>query len=111
MLFIRNFRIKLSFTDEELVENAKIAKEYQREAAKLRNKLDKDLTDKIWLQQEAMRALPDHLRAHAETIDETPPPEDRPWPDFDTPPIKGFNAQDYMEKKKEDGQKEEMEES
>lgn len=62
--------------------------------------MNRDLTDKIWLQQEALRALPAHLLEHAMIIDDTPPPADRPWPKYDTPPIKGFNPMDYVEKKK-----------
>jgi hypothetical protein len=60
--------------------------------------MEKDLTDKIWLQHEAVKALPERLRAHALEIDETPPPSDRPWPLFATPPIKGFDPSLYMDK-------------
>ena len=49
-----------------------------------------------------MRALRADLRAHAEIIDETPPPPDRPWPIWMTPPIKGFNPRDYMGNKGDD---------
>lgn len=58
--------------------------------------MNKDIADKIWLQQEAMRALPDHLRAAALVIDDEPPPPDRDGMTiWDTPPIKGFNIKDY----------------
>ena len=92
--------MKLTFPPEELKNNERIARKYQSEFSKEFFKLQRDLADKTWLMQEAMRALPDHLRAHAETIDETPPPDDRPFPVWDTPPIKGFNVQDYLQKEK-----------
>jgi hypothetical protein len=60
------------------------------------NQQAKDLTTKIWLQQEAMRAMTPELREQAEIIDDTPPPPDRPWPIWLTPPIKGFNPRDYL---------------
>lgn len=66
------------------------------------NQQQKDLTNKIWLQQEAMRAMTPELRAQAEIIDETPPPPDRPWPIWLTPPIKGFNPRDYLGDKDDD---------
>ena len=89
---------KPQFTEEELIEHAKIARTYQRNMTKMQNKLNKDLSDKIWLQQEALRALPDNLRIKAEMLDETPPPADRPWPLWMTPPIPGFNPKSFMGK-------------
>jgi hypothetical protein len=80
------------------VEHAAIAKEYTRQSAARHRRLEKDVTNKIYLQQAAIHALPDSLRALAEIIDETPPPPERPWPVWATPPIKGFNARDYMGK-------------
>ena len=88
-------RIKFDYSDEELAEHARIAKNYQRKKLQEKNKMNKDIADKIWLQQEAMRALPDHLRAAAEVIDDEPPPEDREFTIWQTPPIKGFNIRDY----------------
>ena len=66
------------------------------------NRLNKDIANKIWLQQEAIRAMTPELREHAIIIDETPPPPDRPWPVWMTPPIKGFNPRDYMGNKDDD---------
>lgn len=60
------------------------------------------MTDKIWLQQEALRALPPDLRMEAEIIDETPFPIDRPMPFWDTPPIPDFDPLDYVGKSKKD---------
>ena len=57
------------------------------------------MTNKIWLQQDALAALPENLRNQAIEIDETPPPADRPWPFFATPPIKEFDPQAYEGKK------------
>lgn len=74
-------RIKLTYTDEEMIKNAAIAKRYQIESAKRHNLLSKDVTTKIWLQQQAIKALPSELlRVHALTIDATPAPEGRPFP-------------------------------
>jgi hypothetical protein len=97
LIHTHTHRIKLKFTPEELVEHSRIAREYQRQSTIVHNQLQKDMTDKIWMQQEAMRSLPEHLRAAALICDETPPPEDRPWPIWDTPPIAGFNPQDYLD--------------
>ena len=58
------------------------------------NKFKKDLSTKAWLQQEAIKALPEHLRAAALIVDDTPPPEDRPFPIFMTPPVPGLNLKD-----------------
>jgi hypothetical protein len=58
--------------------------------------MDKDIADKIWLQQEAMRSLSGDLLAAASIIDDSPPPPDRPWAVWQTPPIKGFNIRDYQ---------------
>ena len=60
------------------------------------------MTNKIWLQQEALRAMPHDLYEEAIKIDDTPPPANRPWPFFDTPPIEGFNINDYVKSENED---------
>jgi hypothetical protein len=88
-------RIKFDFTDEELKKHKEIAKEYQRQCTIRHNRRESDLSTKIWLQQEAMRSLPDDLRLQAEVIDDTPPPKDRPWAAYATPPIKGFDVRKY----------------
>jgi hypothetical protein len=75
-----------------------VSAEYQKEFGKAHREMEKDLTTKIWLQQEAIRAIPDHLVAAALVIDDTPPPGnpwERPFPNWDTPPIPGFNPADY----------------
>lgn len=54
-------RIKPDFTDEELAAHAAIHKRYHSELRKQQNAFNKDLADKAWLQQEAMRSLPLHL--------------------------------------------------
>jgi len=64
------------------------------------NQFNKDLTTKIYLSQDALKAMPANLRANALIIDETPPPPDRPWATYDTPPIPGFNPRDYTGEKK-----------
>eukprot|EP01041_Mallomonas_annulata_P001180 gene1180-2299_t len=95
-------RFKVEFPPEEKERHSKIAKEYQRQSTILSNQRNKDLTTKIWLQQEALRALPPALRLAAETIDDTSPPPDRPWAMYATPPIKDFNPQDYASKSSSD---------
>jgi len=50
----------------------------------------------MWLQQEAINALPQHLRAHALILDSTGTPGERPWPIFDTPPIEGFDVSKFV---------------
>lgn len=56
------------------------------------------MATKCWLQGEAIRSMRPDLKLQAEILDEEPPPFDRPWPFWNTPPIKGFNARDYMKK-------------
>lgn len=58
------------------------------------NMFKKDLSTKIWMQQDALRALPEALRQAASVVDDTPPPEDRPFPIFMTPPVPGLNLKD-----------------
>jgi hypothetical protein len=63
--------------------------------AKRANRTNKDIANKIWLQQEAIATLTGDLLAAAVAIDESPPPPDRPFTVWQTPPIKGFNINDY----------------
>lgn len=58
--------------------------------------MEKDLATKIWLMQEALKAVPADLRERANIVDDTPPPTDRPWPLYMTPPVKDFNLKDYV---------------
>ena len=94
--------IDMGFTEAELAEHQRIGLEYNKQSTARTNRRGSDLSTKIWLQQEAMRAMPAELRVHAATIDDTPPPPDRPWPIWMTPPIKGFNPRDYMGQKGEE---------
>lgn len=94
--------MKLEFSEEEQTEHTRIAKEYQRQSNMRHNQQEKDLTTKIYLQEEALNAMPANLRMMAVVLDETPPPPDRPWPVWDTPPIEGFNMNDYLKKDEED---------
>lgn len=104
-------RFKPVFTEEELAEHAKIGRIFQQKTTQQHNRLQKDLSTKIWLQQDAMRAMPDHLRAKAEIVDDTPPPPDRPWPIWMTPPIKDFDAKKFMGKEDQDEDDEEIAEA
>lgn len=56
----------------------------------------KDLTTKIYLQQAAVKALPVQFQEAAMVVDDTAPPKDRPFPYWDTPPIKDFDFRRYM---------------
>ena len=93
-------RLKLEFTEEEIKRNKEIAREYQRQCALYNAEFHKDLALKVRLIQDALKAMPPALREQAKIIDGTIPPQDRPWPRYETPPIKGFNALDYVDKKK-----------
>eukprot|EP00128_Syssomonas_multiformis_P009338 Colp12_sorted_trinity150504_noHs@18523 len=93
-------KIKLDFTEEELKRNKEIAREFQRQCAIYNAEFHKDLALKARLIQDALKAMPPTLREQAKIIDGSIPPQDRPWPRFETPPIKGFNALDYVDKKK-----------
>eukprot|EP00607_Mallomonas_marina_P009284 CAMPEP_0182418768 /NCGR_PEP_ID=MMETSP1167-20130531/3148_1 /TAXON_ID=2988 /ORGANISM="Mallomonas Sp, Strain CCMP3275" /LENGTH=162 /DNA_ID=CAMNT_0024593147 /DNA_START=60 /DNA_END=548 /DNA_ORIENTATION=+ len=92
-------KIKPDFSDKEKENHTAIAKEYQKQIRLRSNRIDKDIATKIWLQHEALRALPPALRAAAEVIDEEPPPSDRPWAVWQTPPLKDFDYRDLMSSK------------
>lgn len=89
--------MKHEFTEEEKAEHMRIGKEYNRQRMIQHNKMNKDLSLKMWLQDEAMNAMPVELLQHALEIDYTPPPRDRPWPIFKTPPIHELNLKDLEE--------------
>lgn len=89
--------MKVEFSAEEIEAHKKIQKEYTHQSIILKNREVKDLTDKICCQQEAIRALPAALQTTAKIIDETPPPSNRPWPKYDTPPIKDFDPRLYLD--------------
>lgn len=93
---------KLPLSPERAEEHKRIGIEYNKRKMMRNNMVDKDISNKIWLQQEAMRALPMDLRQKAEVIDQSSPPVDRVMPLWDTPPIKGFNVDDYIQKKEEE---------
>mmetsp|Transcript_17547 Transcript_17547/g.29415 ORF Transcript_17547/g.29415 Transcript_17547/m.29415 type:complete len:181 (+) Transcript_17547:30-572(+) len=93
---------KHPFTPEEQEEHKRIGREYNRQRMIQDNMFKKDLSTKIWMQQDAMNALPEALRKAAAEIDETPPPEDRPFPIFLTPPVPGLNLKDESKEDDED---------
>ncbi len=47
---------------------------------------------------DAINALPANLKEAAMIIDRTPPPPDRPFPMWDTPPLKEFDIKEYLKK-------------
>jgi len=95
-------KLKLELTDEEKKEHERIAKEYAKQNQIRHNKYEKDLTTKIYLQKDALKALPEQLKIAASVIDHEPPPSDRPMAVWATPPIKGFDIRDYVGKQNED---------
>ena len=90
------YRRKEEFSAEELAEHARIAKEYNRQSMLRHQRLEKDLTLKIWLMKDALDALPANLKEHANSLDTSTAPESRPMPRWHTPAIKGFKAENYM---------------
>lgn len=44
---------------------------------------------------EALDALPKELQVHANTISDDEVPANRPFPGWHTPPVKGFDFQEY----------------
>jgi len=99
---------KYAWSDEELAHHEAVAKEYTRQSQIRHNQLEKDLADKIWLQQEAMRALPANMHAEALVLDDTPPPPERPWPVFDTPPIEDFDWKAHTRQEADEEEEEEV---
>jgi hypothetical protein len=81
----------MNYSEEMVAKHKEIGALYNKEMFRRKNRMNKDLTDKIWLQQEAINALPQHLFEKAMVIDHTPPPSDRPFPMYDTPPIPDFD--------------------
>jgi len=52
---------------------------------------------------DAPKPIPVHeLYALAMITDPTPPPPDRPFPSWDTPPIKDFDVKEYLKKEAAD---------
>lgn len=96
-----NRRHKIVDTPEEQAHRRQVLRTANTESRKAHQKVERDLTNKIYLQQEAIKALPVEMQADAKMIDQTPYPMDRPWPRWDTPPIPGFNPLDYADKKKD----------
>jgi len=79
-------------TPEELAEAKQRFKLYSRNKMAEHRAWQKDISRKIELVQLALAALPPHLRAAAEQIDNTPFPANRLVPTT-TPPIKGYEAE------------------
>jgi hypothetical protein len=89
-------RMNIKFSEAEAAEHAKIGAKYNYETSRESADELKDLATKCWLQQEAIKAIPyEALREAAEIIDEEPPPMHRPYPVFSTPPIEGFDVNDW----------------
>lgn len=87
LLFNRKRR---QFPPEVAEEHARIGREYNRQMFIQHNQHVKDMTLKIYLRQDAMKALPPDLYKLASVIDETPPPRNRPYPIWYTPPVPGL---------------------
>jgi hypothetical protein len=89
-------RNAVEFSAEEKAEHSAIATEYNRQTSLEDMRYSRDLATKVWLQQRAIAAIPSEaLKAAALELDNEPPPQTRPFPFFDTPPIDGFNVRKY----------------
>mmetsp|Transcript_13745 Transcript_13745/g.43416 ORF Transcript_13745/g.43416 Transcript_13745/m.43416 type:complete len:151 (+) Transcript_13745:34-486(+) len=85
------------FTAEEYEKHFEIGHEYNRQMRKRHDRFNASLQLKIDIQQFALNSLPPDLRAHADSLDDCPPPPlDRRWWTW-TPPIPGFNPNEYVE--------------
>eukprot|EP00604_Paraphysomonas_vestita_P001040 CAMPEP_0174822344 /NCGR_PEP_ID=MMETSP1107-20130205/15162_1 /TAXON_ID=36770 /ORGANISM="Paraphysomonas vestita, Strain GFlagA" /LENGTH=148 /DNA_ID=CAMNT_0016041001 /DNA_START=142 /DNA_END=588 /DNA_ORIENTATION=- len=89
------------FPEDVAAEHLRIGKEYNRQMFIQHNQMVKDLTLKIYLQQDALKALPPDLAKLAAIPDHTPPPRLRPYPLWETPPIEGAFLEDPDEDKDE----------
>lgn len=72
-------------TPDEVKDGMIRAKEYNKKKMEQHREIQADMSRKRKLLRAALRALPEHLRASAEEIDDTPPPTNMPFP-TDTPP-------------------------
>ena len=88
-------RAKVEWPEDVQKEHSRIGNTYNINSFVRHQRLQKDLADKIWLMQEAAKALPPELQAAAGVIDEACPPPDRPWATWSTPPIKGFDSSPF----------------
>ena len=88
--------MKVTFSPEEEAEHQRIAREYNQRTSARAHQINKDLTMKIYLRNQAIAMLPPQLQEHAKTPDYTPFPEIRSLPGY-TPPIRDFNPEKYME--------------
>ena len=104
-------KYKPHFPPDVAKRHAEIGREYNRQTTIINNKRDKDLQTKCYLQHEAMECLRKlhtptgevhPLYTAAMTLDPTPPPPDRPFPMWDTPPIKEFDVKEYLKKEAAD---------
>ncbi len=84
---------KIPLSEEVKKRNFEVGHEFNRQTSIRDNVYNRDITDKIWLQQDAIRALPPTLLAACLEIDETPPPEEHVPAIFTMPPKEDF---DYM---------------
>lgn len=82
-----NSRYKIRVSDEELVERARIAKEYSRQCMIRHNRWNKDIAEKIWFQQYAVKKIPQEYLAACLKIDNSVPPPNRPYPSRDEIPL------------------------
>lgn len=91
-------RYKPRFPADIAEKHRRIGQEFNKQTTILNNTRNKDLQTKIYLMHEAVKALPEDLRAQAMVIDGTPPPPERPFALWDTPPIKDFDIKDHLKK-------------
>ena len=52
----------------------------------------------MYLMHEAINSLPEELKLKAQIVDRTPPPPNRPYPSWDTPPVVDFDIKEHLKK-------------
>eukprot|EP00981_Chlorochromonas_danica_P014345 scaffold7822_cov179-Ochromonas_danica.AAC.6 len=95
LAYTDNKKHQLEFTEEESAADRQIMNTYNSNLFKRQNKFFKDIADKVWCQQRAIEAMPEHLAKLAKTEATTHFPRDRPLPIYLTPPIKDFDFRKY----------------
>ena len=90
-------RRKIQLSEDKKKRNFEVGREFNRQTTIRDNMYNKDITDKIWLQQDAIRALPQNLLAACLLVDDTPPPDEHVPAIFTMPPKEDFDFTKYID--------------
>ncbi len=90
-------RKKMQIPEDKAKRNFEVGREYNRQTTIRDNMYNKDITDKIWLQQDAIRALPPNLLEACLVIDDSPPPDEHVPAIFTMPPKEDFDYTKYID--------------